>query len=91
MKMRRKIGVGKWVLVLIILFSVASSAVDYSRIKNNKDLNLAIKYYTNDTVYYIGLLYYYSGNIMDSPTRPLFHSTDIKIGVWFLPGLSFKP
>lgn len=89
--MRRKIGVGKWVLVLIILFSVASSAVDYSRIKNNKDPNLAIKYYTNDTVYYIGLLYYYSGNIMDSPTRPLFHSTDIKIGVWFLPGLSIKP
>jgi hypothetical protein len=50
MKMRRKIGVGKWVLVLIILFSVASSALDYSRIKNNKDPNLAIKYYTNDTV-----------------------------------------
>ena len=89
--MRRKIGVGKWVLVLIILFFFSSSAVDYSRIKNNKDPNLAIKYYTNDTVYYIGLLYYYSGNIMDSPTRPLFHSTDIKIGVWFLPGLSIKP
>lgn len=42
---------------------------------------------SNTTKFRIGFLYYFSEEISISPTQPLSHSPEVRIGVWFSRGI----
>ncbi len=42
---------------------------------------------SNTTKFRIGFLYYFSEEISISPTQPLSHSPEVRVGIWFARGI----
>lgn len=84
-------------LIVLITISVLSAIMDYRNI-TNKDFDKVCKYPTSkftalngeDYNYCIGPLYYmrYHNYDSDMTILPIDATDEIKMGIWFLPGIT---
>ena len=76
-------------LLVILLMSLTMGIINGNRIKKDEDPVLTLKFYNNDYTTHVGLLYYFKSDSNDSPTIPFGYNNNIKVGIWFLPGIDF--
>ena len=84
-------------LVVLLMFSVLSAAMDYHNI-SDKNFDKVCKYPSSkftalngkDYNYCIGPLYYmrYHNSDQDVTIIPIDATDEIKMGIWFLPGIT---
>lgn len=76
-------------ILVTVLLSLSMVILNSIRIKKGENPILTIKLYNNDYTTHIGLLYYFKSDTNDYPAIEFGYNRNIKLGIWFLPGLDF--
>lgn len=79
----------KIVLSVIILLAISTGVFNGFLIKKRENPVLTIKFYNNDYVTHVGLLYYLKSDTNDYPDIKFGNNNNIEVGIWFLPSIDF--
>lgn len=79
----------KKIVFVIVLISFGLGIYDGYLIKKGGDPRFTLMLHNNDHVTHVGALYYYQSDTGDSPFYPFGSNYNIKVGLWFLPGIKF--
>lgn len=79
----------KKLIFVTVLLSLSMMILNSIRIKKGENPIMTIKLYNNDYTTHIGLLYYFKSDTNDYPAIEFGYNNNIKVGIWFLPGIDF--
>ena len=76
-------------LLVIVLISLSLGILNGIQIKKGGNPALTLKFYNNEYTTHVGFLYYFKSDSNDYPAIEFGYNHNIKVGIWFLPGIDF--